>query len=76
MSRPLLGLPLNSYMSKRTVANWEIEKQKTRAILKGALDAYPTDRIPTPAEELALVNAVISLLNIFAAKLPAVKGVK
>ena len=75
MSRPLLGLIPNAYMSKRQVVSWEIEKQKTRVILKKALDNYPSDRAPTEAEELALVNAVLSLLNLFAAKLPAVKGV-
>ena len=75
MSRPLLGLVPNAYMSKRQVVSWEIEKQKTRVILKKALDNYPSDRDPTDAEELALVNAVLSLLNLFAAKLPAVKEV-
>ena len=63
-------------MSKRQVASWEIEKQKTRLILKKALDDYPSARDPTAAEELTLTNAVLSLLNLFAAKLPAVKGVK
>ena len=45
-------------------------------ILKKASDNFPKDGSQTPAAELALVNAVLSLLNLFAAKLPAVKGVK
>ena len=75
-SRPLLGLPPNAYMSERQVSMWEIEKQKTRVILQKALTEYPMDGSHTPAQELALVNAVLSLHNLFSAKLPAVKGVK
>ena len=76
MSRPLLSLVPNAYMLERQVISWEIEKQKARVILKKALDDFPKDGSHTPAAELALVNAVLLLLNLFAAKLPVVKGVK
>ncbi len=61
-------------MSKTHVFAWEVEKKKVKVVLKAALDSFNNNRDTTT--ELAVVNAVLALLDLFASTLPKVRGVK
>ena len=73
-SRPLLGLPPCMYMSRSQVVQWESEKAIVRLILKEATDSFLAESTDTTS--LALVNAVLALLDLFASTLPRVRGIK